>query len=126
MLSRLQARLPQDLVFFAGIGGLGALMLTWPLAGSLVVALVLVAVTTLIEGPALAADLGVRQQRTPAGLLTQVQTLIGGVKVAAFALGSAIAGPVVESLGPESTVVLAGAAIAVSAALGAGLRLLTR
>jgi predicted MFS family arabinose efflux permease len=126
LLARLQARFPQDLVFFVGIGSLGALMLTWPLAGSLAVALALVAVTTLIEGPALAADLGVRQQRTPAGLLTQVQTLIGGVKVAAFSLGSAAAGPVVESLGPETTIVIAGAGIVAGVAVSAALRLLTR
>lgn len=126
LLARLQASLPQDVVFFVGIGALGALMLTWPLAGSLAVALVLVALVTLIEGPALAADLGVRQQHTPAGLLTQVMTLVGGVKIAAFSLGSAVAGPVVESLGPETTIVLVGAGIVAGAALGAGLRLLTR
>ena len=125
-LARLQARLPQDLVFFTGIAALGALMLTWPLAGSLAVALLLVALTTLVEGPAMAADLGVRQQRTPAALLTQVMTLVGGVKIAAFSLGSAVAGPVVESLGAETTIMLVGAGIAAGAALGAALRLLTR
>lgn len=126
LLAGLQARLPQDVVFFAGIGALGALMLTWPLAGSLAVALLLVASSTFLEGPALAADLGVRQQRTPPGLLTQVQTLVGGVKIAAFSLGSAVAGPVVESLGPQTTILLVGFGIAAAAALGASLRLLTR
>ena len=46
----------------AGYAVFGLLMLTWPLAGSLPVFLVLVALAALVDGPALAAQFAVRQQ----------------------------------------------------------------
>jgi predicted MFS family arabinose efflux permease len=122
-LSQIQARYAQDAVFFFGLAFLSVGMLIWPLAGSLVVALLLVAVSAVPEGPALAADFAIRQQRTPPGLVAQVMTTLGSVKVAAFSVGAAAAGPVVAAAGPSRTVLIAAVFQCVGVIAGGAMRL---
>ena len=50
-LVRLQRRVPPERIVLAGYAIFGALMLTWPLAGSLPVLLALIAVAGLADGP---------------------------------------------------------------------------
>ena len=57
-LVRIQRRFPPERIVLAGYAVFGVLMLTWPLAGSLPVFLVLVALAALVDGPALAAQFG--------------------------------------------------------------------
>jgi predicted MFS family arabinose efflux permease len=94
-------------------------MLTWRLAGSLPVALALVGLTAVVEGPVMAAVFSLRQQRTPSELQAQVMGTLGSVQIAAFSLGSAIGGPLVVALGPRTTIVVVAAAILAAAATGA-------
>jgi MFS family permease len=118
-LARFQARHAQERVVFSCMLALGAGMLTWRLAGSLPVALALVGLTAVVEGPVMAAVFSLRQQRTPSELQAQVMGTLGSVQIAAFSLGSAIGGPLVVALGPRTTIVVVAAAILAAAATGA-------
>jgi MFS family permease len=122
VLARIQARHPQEWVLFVGMVAMGLGMLTWVFAGSLPAALVLVMLTAVIEGPAVAAVFSLRQQRTPAGLQAQVMGTLGSVQVGAFAIGSAIGGPLVVAFGPRTCIVAVGAAIVLAGATAAALR----
>jgi MFS family permease len=75
----------------------------WPLAGSLPVAIVLVTITGLLEGPALAAFFTVRQRYTPPHLRGQVFSTVGSLTLAGMAIGSALAGPLHSTLGTDAT-----------------------
>jgi MFS family permease len=121
-LARFQARHPQERVVFTCMFALGVAMLTWRLAGSLPVALVLVGLTAVVEGPVMAAVFSLRQQLTPRELQAQVMGTLGSVQIAAFSIGSAIGGPAVVGLGPRTTIVVVAAAILAAAATGAAVR----
>src|SRR4051794_38476714 len=73
-LVRLQRRWPPEQIVLAGLAIFCVLMLSWPLAQTLPVALVLIAVAGLADGPGLAATFAVRQQRVPRDLQGQVFT----------------------------------------------------
>src|SRR5439155_20153798 len=80
------------------------------------VALVLVAVAGLADGPALAATFAVRQRYAPRALHGQVFTTAASIKVGSFAVGSALAGPAVVGLGTDGALVLA-ASLQIAAAV---------
>jgi MFS family permease len=106
-LVRLQHRFPPERIVLTGYAVFGLLMLTWPLAGSLPLFLGLVALAALVDGPALAAQFAVRQQRVPPSLYGQVFTTAVGLKVGAFSLGAALAGALATGLGSAETIVVA-------------------
>ena len=101
-----QRRFAQDAVVLAGLFALGVMMLTWPLAASLPVALLLVGVAAVPEGPAFAATFSVRQQRTPTALLAHVMSTISSLKVGCFSLGAALGGPLAEAVGPRMVLLI--------------------
>ena len=117
-LVRVQRRVAPERVVLAGYAIFGALMLTWPLAGSLPALLVLIAVAGLADGPALAAQFAVRQQMVPPSLYGQVFTTAVGLKVGSFAMGAALAGPVATGLGSAEAMLVAGAAQMLAALVG--------
>src|SRR3954447_5948936 len=98
-LARFQAGRAPERVAFTAMAACAAGMFTWLLAGSLPVALTLVALTAVAEGPVMAAVFTVRQRRTPAGLQAQVMGTLGSVQIAAFSIGTAVGGPLVVALG---------------------------
>lgn len=106
-LSGLQRTWRPERVVVASLAVFGALMLFWPLATSLGSALVLVAIAALADGPGLAATFSVRQQHAPPDLQGQVFTTSAGMKIGAFALGSALAGPIVVEAGASGAVAIA-------------------
>jgi MFS family permease len=120
-LVRIQRRVAAERIVLVAYFVFGLLMLLWPLAGSLPVMLALVAIAALADGPALAAQFSVRQQMAPPRLRAQVFTTAAGLKIGAFSLGAALAGPAIASFGSAQTLVLA--AIVQIAAAGAGLAL---
>ena len=73
-LVRLQERFPPQNVMLCAIGTFGCLMLLWPLADSLALAMVLVRTAGVADGPGLAATFAVRQQWAPAELHGQIFT----------------------------------------------------
>src|SRR4051794_20081268 len=92
-LAGLQTRHRPENVMFTSTLLMGIGMVAWELATSLPVAIAMVGLTAVIEGPAMAAVFTVRQQRTPLTLQAQVQGTLGSIQIGAFALGSALGGP---------------------------------
>jgi MFS family permease len=88
----------------------------WPLADNLAVALVLVTLTGVLEGPALAAFFTVRQRYTPPQLRGQVFSTVGSFTLAGVAIGSGVAGPLQAALGTTAVLLGFSAAQLVSAA----------
>ena len=121
-LVRLQTRWPPERVVLGAITLVGCVMLLWPLAPSLAVALALIALAGIADGPGLAATFGARQRWTPPELMGQIFTTAASMKVGAFAVGAAFAGPAVNTLGPAGTLRLAAGVqfAAVAAGLGLG------
>lgn len=121
-LSRWQARQRQERVLFVSMVLMGGGMLLWLAAGSLPLALALVAVTALVEGPAVAAVFSLRQMRTPMGMQAQVQATLGSLQVGAFAIGSAVGGPLVVVFGPRTCIAIVGCAVVVAGVIATALR----
>lgn len=117
-LVRLQAIFPPERVVVAGYAIFGALMLLWPLAGTLPALLALIAVAGVADGPALTAQFAVRQRRVPRRLHGQVFTTAVSLKVGAFSAGAAVAGPVVVAVGAAETLLLAAAMQFAAAGIG--------
>jgi MFS family permease len=117
-LVRIQRRFPPEWIVVGGYATFGLLMLTWSFADSLPVFLVLVALASLVDGPALASQFAVRQQYVPPSLYGQVFTSAVGVKVGSFALGAALAGAVVTGLGSAEALVMAATLQIVAAVVG--------
>jgi predicted MFS family arabinose efflux permease len=117
-LVRIQRRFPAERIVVGGYATFGLLMLTWPLAGSLPVFLVLVSLAALVDGPALASQFAVRQQHVPPSLYGQVFTSAVGLKVGSFALGAALAGVVVTGLGSAEALTVAATLQIVAAVVG--------
>jgi len=117
-LVRIQRRFPPEWIVVGGYATFGLLMLSWPLADSLPVFLLLVSLASLVDGPALASQFAVRQQYVPPSLYGQVFTSAVGVKVGSFALGAALAGAVVTGLGSAEALVVAATLQIVAAVVG--------
>jgi predicted MFS family arabinose efflux permease len=113
---------PPQRVVLAGLALLGLLMAAWPLAPTFPVALLLVALGGFLEGPAFAATFATRQRWSPEDLRGQIFTTAASLKLGAFAVGAALAGPAVEHLGVGGALVAAGAmhVLAVLAGMAAG------
>jgi predicted MFS family arabinose efflux permease len=120
-LVRLQTRWPPERVVLGAITLVGCVMLLWPLAPTLLVALLLIALAGLADGPGLAATFGARQRWTPPELLGQIFTTAASLKVGAFAVGAACAGPAVNTLGASGTLRLAACVQFVAVACGLAL-----
>ena len=113
-----QKRSAPQRVVVASLLAFGALMLPWSLAASVPVAVVLVAVAALADGPGLAATFAVRQEWAPRDLQGQIFTTAAGLKVGCFSVGAALAGSLVTSVGTGSMLVLAAGMQFVGAAAG--------
>jgi MFS family permease len=87
---------------FLGIAGLGVAFSGVAVAPTLPVALVLILVAGMLEGPVLASTLTVRELHSPAWMRTQVVTTAASLKFGAFAVGSALAGVLVGAYGPRA------------------------
>src|SRR3954469_4110713 len=117
-LVRLQRGREPHVVVVVSLLAFGLLMLSWPLAESLPVALVLVAVASVADGPGLAATFAVRQDWAPRDLQGQIFTTAAGLKVGAFALGAAVAGPLVTGIGSSGAIIASAGTCFVGAAAG--------
>src|SRR3954467_15285495 len=117
-LVRLQRGREPHVVVLVSLVAFGLLMLSWPLAESLPVALALVAIASVADGPGLAATFPVRQDWAPRDLQGQIFTTAAGLKVGAFALGAAVAGPLVTGIGSSGALVASAGTSFVGAAAG--------
>jgi MFS family permease len=110
---------PPQRVVLAGLGLFGLAVTAWPLAPSFPAALGLVALAGLVEGPAFAATFATRQRWSPPELRGQIFTTAASVKLGAYAVGSALAGPVLARAGVGGILVAAGAVQLLGVVLGA-------
>ena len=117
-LVRLQRRVYPERIVVGSLALFGALMLLWPLQSSLLPMLLVVALAGLADGPGLTATFAARQRHVPPELLGQVFTTAAGLKVGAFAMGSALAGPVVLAAGSAGALVAAAGMQFVAAGVG--------
>lgn len=108
-------------------GSYGALALSsllWPLAAATVGGVALTGLTGVLEGPAYAGTIALRQRHAPVALRAQVMTTLNGVSQVAMAAGAVVGGWVQDPL----TLILAFCAVNLAASAGAlaGERVLTR
>ena len=75
-----------------GILGLSALL--WPLAGTLVVGIMLIGLTGFLEGPAYSGTIALRQRHTPPAGRAQVMTTVASVSALTLSAGAAIGGAI--------------------------------
>ncbi len=101
--ARFAARLSTAVLMAGSSLAMACSALLWPLASGLPLALVLVTLTGVLEGPALAAFFTVRQRFTPPHLRGQVFSTVGSITLAGMAVGSALAGPIHAALGTDAT-----------------------
>jgi MFS family permease len=117
---------PPQRVVLAGIGLFGLIVVAWPLAPAFTAALALVALAGLVEGPAFAATFATRQRWSPPALRGQIFTTAASLKLGAFAVGSALAGPALARTGVTGMLVAVGVvqllAVVLGYASGAGSR----
>jgi MFS family permease len=116
--ARLLAGWRPQRVVLAGLVALGLVMAAWPLAPSFPVALLLVALAGVLEGPAFAATFATRQRWSPVDLRGQIFTTAASLKMGAFAVGAVVAGPAVERLGAGGALLAAGSIHVLAAVLG--------
>jgi MFS family permease len=109
---------PPHRVVLAGLGLFGLVMAAWPLAASFPAAVGLVALAGLAEGPAFAATFATRQRWSPPALRGQIFTTAASVKLGAFAVGSALAGPTLAWAGVAGTLVAVAAIQLLAVVLG--------
>jgi hypothetical protein len=111
-------------VVVGGTGLLGVVTLGWALARSFPALVGLAALAGVAAGPAFAATFAVRQQWAPPWLRAQIFTTAASLKVGAYAVGAAMAGPVIARSGARGAILAAGAlellSLAAGLALGAG------
>lgn len=108
-------------IALVGLGTAGiALVPSFP------VALAAAAASGLAAGPSFAALFAVRQRWSPPELRGQIFTTGASLKIGAFALGAALAGPVVTGVGPRGAILATGVvelfAVLAGMAAGAGAR----
>jgi predicted MFS family arabinose efflux permease len=102
------------------IGGcflaMAATATAWPLAGAVAVAIPLVFLTGLFDGPALVGLISIRQRVAPAHLRAQIFTTAASIHFAVIAVGQAAAGVFHQAFGTTATLLAFAALIAVSGA----------
>ena len=118
---RLMSRISPERLVAGSIGGFGVIALLWPLASSLPVALVLVSLAGIADGPGLTATFSVRQEQVPPDLYGQVFSTASSMKIGSFAVGSALAGPLVVSIGAHGTIIVCAVTSLAAAALALAL-----
>ena len=116
--ARPTAAWPPQRVVLAGLGLFGLVLAAWPLAPSFPAALALVALAGLVEGPAFAATFATRQRWSPPSLRGQIFTTAASLKLGAFAVGSALAGPVLSRADVAGTLVAVGTIQLLAVGLG--------
>lgn len=117
--ARVAARVAEEPAAMVGFILFAVALTGIAVAPSLPVALGAAAVAGLLDGPLLAATLNLRQRCAPEWLRTQVFTTAASLKIGAFAVGSALAGPAASWVGARGMlgIVAAGQVVAVLAAL---------
>jgi len=97
-------RVRPERVIIAGTAVVGLAIATWPLAGSITGAVVLVGIGGVLAGPLLVATFSMRQLYAPRNLLAQVSTAGASLKIGAYAVGAAAGGWLIPGLGARPAI----------------------
>ncbi len=89
----------------------------WPLAGSLAVALVLIFLTGVLDGPGLVSLISIRQRLAPPHVRAQIFTTASSLHSAVLAAGAAGAGLFHRAFGTDATLLTFAALIGLAGAL---------
>jgi predicted MFS family arabinose efflux permease len=104
------------------IGGyflaMAASAVIWPLAGSVAVALAMIFLTGVLDGPGLVGLISIRQRLAPPHLRAQIFSTANSLHSAVFAAGAAGAGLFQRALGTDATLLAFGALIGIAGLLG--------
>ncbi|MEV0801731.1 MFS transporter [Kribbella sp. NPDC050281] len=117
-LGRLQTRWRPEHVVMVSVAAYGLAMLTWPLAGSFAVLLLLAAVAGLLQGPTMPAMFAARQQYSPQSLQGRVSTTAASLRVGTAALGQAAGGLLVPAIGTHKALLVVAIGLVAAAVLG--------
>lgn len=117
--ARIAARVAEEPAAMVGFVVFAVALGAIATAPTLEIALVASFVAGLIDGPLLAATLNLRQRHAPGWLRTQVFTTAASLKIGAFAVGSALAGPMADWVGARGMLwaIATGQLVAVAAAM---------
>lgn len=116
--SRLATKLSTEHVAYVTMVVFGGMLAVVGASPNLGLAVAASGVAGFFDGPLLAATLDLRQRIAPPYLRTQVFTTAASLKIGAFAVGSALAGPAADGVGSRGMLVIAGAGQAVAAVAG--------
>jgi MFS family permease len=116
-LRHLGAGHPPRLVMGAWFTAMALSAATWPLAGSLALALALSFVTGIFDGPALVGLIAVRTRLAPAHLRAQIFTTMTSLHSAVVAAGAAGAGLFHKAFGTDATLLVFAALIGIAGLL---------
>jgi MFS family permease len=116
--ARVAERVPEEPAAMVGFCLFAVALGAIAASPSLTVALAAAFIAGMFDGPLLAATLNLRQRFAPAWLRTQVFTTAASLKIGAFAVGSALAGPTAAWVGARGMlwIIAAGQVVAVLAA----------
>ncbi len=89
----------------------------WPLAGGVAVALLMIFVTGVLDGPGLVGLISIRQRLAPAHLRGQIFSTANSLHSAVIAVGAAGAGLFQRALGTDATLLAWAALIALAGAI---------
>jgi MFS family permease len=118
LLSRLQSRWRPEYVVMLSVAAYGLVLLTWSLATTFAVLVLLAVAAGLAEGPALPAMFAARQQYSPPYLQGRVSTTAASLRVGTSALGQATAGVLVPAVGTRAALAAVGLGLAAAALTG--------
>jgi MFS family permease len=91
----------------AGLAWLGAAMLMWVVAPTVAVALVLISIAGVADGPVSSAMFGARQRWSRPQFYARVATSAASLRTSTFAVGSLIGGAVTGAAGAKTAIAVA-------------------
>lgn len=117
LTGRLLSRYRPERTVLVAVALYGLAMLTWPLAPTLTVLLILALLTGLLEGAMMPAMLTARQIYSPPELQGRVSTTAASLRLGVMALGQAAAGLTVPHLGTHTALLFTALALVAASAL---------
>lgn len=109
------SRFRPEYVVLASVAAYGAAMLTWPLAPTMAVLLMLAPLTGLLSGAMMPAMLTARQRYSPPDLQGRVSTTAASLRIGVMALGQAAGGALVAHLGTRTLLLATGTGLLAAA-----------
>ena len=119
LVGRWQDRWRPERTVLLFVAAYGAAMLTWPLAGSVVVLVGLALVAGLLNGPMMPAMFGARQVYSPLALQGRVSTSAASLRMATHAVGQAVGGALAPAVPTGAMLAIVACCHLAAAGLGA-------